>query len=518
MSRLLRYGQLFIVLALGLALAPSLHAQGPSSASAPPAARAQGPSCDFSDVPGAVWWGTDAEMTLGRLAAYLAPVYWFSPDEPLMNGAEGLEIRLPEALPFETAPDAPVVYYQFEEIITVAGFEGGGYTPNPSDKDASLIDLANVGVMRLSYFAYFTDEVGLGAHPHDVEATEYKLGVVRSDGEYIKRYDTKAQCGERNYIIVVTRVSAKAHGLIWYWNVIEIDEYSKFPMHLLVEEGKHGLATDKNSDGYFTPGYDVSQHINDAWGVRDVIAQGRLFSGGFQAWMVKVRRPEHRVFPPLPDDSPLRDDLARLQRSYTEGNAVYELRPFPKAELAADDKGLYHLMEDKEVHDWPHLDEKGDFGDFMSWVDAGAAVKSLSIALYADGDLGFSFVFPFFIVKNLEDPMTGGFIVWRMYLKDEDLRDFGWMLMYTPSASRWIDTYIAAGAEWDAEVVNGESNTDVDFVLETGIKFRVNMAHSPIKFVTLLTDFWGVRIGVKNKGFFDIDRLTYVLEVGAGAF
>ena len=29
---------------------------------------AQGARCDFSNVPGAVWWGTETEMTLGKLA------------------------------------------------------------------------------------------------------------------------------------------------------------------------------------------------------------------------------------------------------------------------------------------------------------------------------------------------------------------------------------------------------------------------------------------------------------------
>ena len=36
---------------------------------------------------------------------------------------------------------------------------------------------------------------------------------------------------------------------------------------------RHGLATDKNGDGVFTPGYDV----NDAWCVRDIIRTGMLY-------------------------------------------------------------------------------------------------------------------------------------------------------------------------------------------------------------------------------------------------
>ncbi len=155
---------------------------------------------------------------------------------------------------------------------------------------------------------------------------------------------------------------------------------------------------------------------------------------------------------------------------------------------------------------------------FVDWVDAGAVEKSLAIALYTDGQgAGVSWVFPFFILKNLEDPLTGGFLVWRMYLKDR-LRDFGWMLLYAPSASRWIDTYLAAGVEWDSQLVNGTRRRDADFVFETGLKFRANISGTPLKFLTLFTDFWGLRLGIKNTGFFDIERFTYVFEIGAGAF
>ena len=37
-------------------------------------------------------------------------------------------------------------------------------------------------------------------------------------------------------------------------------------------------------------------------------------------------------------------------------------------------------------------------------------------------------------------------------------------------------------------------------------------------FLTKVTDFWGMHFGVKNDGFFDIDRLRYVLEFGAGTW
>jgi hypothetical protein len=321
-------------------------------------------------------------------------------------------------------------------------------------------------------------------------------------------------------------VSGKAHGIEWFWNIVDVDDETKFPMYLLIEEGKHAVATDKNADGYFTPSYDVNVRINDAWGVRDIIRSGGLFAGGYQAWMTKVRRPEHRVMPPLPEDSPWYDRLQGRQDWYTGENATYSLRPFPTTEQAhewdqanPDQHHLAPFLADKQVPDWPERKESEGRDKLVEWVQEGVAKKSFAVNLYADGNLGLSWAFPFFIVKNLEIPMSGGYVMHRMYFTfSENSGDsFGWMAMYTNSASRWIDTYLSAGAEWQyAGTQSGERRTD--FVLETGLKFRAQIGHSPLKFLTFFTDFWGFRAGVKNYGFFDIDRLTYVLEIGAGSF
>jgi hypothetical protein len=475
-----------------------------------------GASCDFSVIPGVVYQGTERQISLAEIASYLAPVYWFSPDEPLLNDAEGADVMIPEALPFENAPNRPVVYYQFDNILVDETMEETALERDDRNRGNSMVDFEALGAFKLHFYAYFSQETGLGAHQHDIEAAEFKAVVIRSDGEFV-RENTDAECVELNYMLLVTRVSAKAHGIIWFWNVIDTDNETRFPMHLLVEEGKHGLATDKNSDGYYTPGYDVSRHINDAWGTRDVISQGTLVSGGYQAWMTKVRHPQHRALPPQPQGSIGR---ARLDRRgyYDIPYAEYELRPFPSQERAAGDPGLLHFMEDKEVPGWPEVRTGQSVEDVLDWVDEGSVVKSLAISLYTDGDLGFSFTFPFFIIKNLEPEISSGFVVWRLYLKDQGLRDFGIMAMYVPSASRWIDTYFAAGYEWYEEGPKGQSQKFDDFVLETGLKFRVQIGSSPIKFLTFLTDFWGFRVGIKNYGFTDIERLTYVLEFGAGAW
>lgn len=485
-------------------------------------------ACDFSQVPGVVWWGTDPEMTLQDLVSYAAPVFWFSPDEPSLGSKHGEDILIPEAFPFDSA-DGPVVYYQLKELLQRPGDDEATDPPafqlNEENKGASIIHLDRSVLLRLDYYTYFSEEAGLGAHQHDVEPAEFKIAVLRSDEEGGLDEYTHPGCTERHYVIVVTRVTGKAHGIEWFWNIVDVDGETKFPMTLLVEEGKHALATDKNADGYFTPSYDVNVRVNDAWGVRDIIRSGGLFAGGYQAWMTKVRHPRDRVLPPLPSDSPLREYMAERKKEYGVSNATYELRTLPLTSEATaydvEQGGGSHLedfLSDKEVPDWPTVEDITSYDQALDWVDSGALKRSLSIAFYSDGDAGISWVFPFFVVKNLDVSMSGGYLMHRMYLKDEDFRDFGWTALYTNSASRWIDPYFAAGAEWHTYAEGGVDVRRTDFVLETGVKFRAQIGRSPLRFLSVLTDFWGVRLGVKNYGFHDIDRLTYVVEIGAGSF
>ena len=475
--------------------------------------------CNYSNIPGIVWWGTETEMTVERIASLAAPIYWFSPDEPLLRGTEGRDIRMPSNLPFEDSASAPVVYYQLDEIVTLKG-NVGEFTLDPDDKGKSVIDFRNTGLLRMGYFAYYPSEAGLGAHQHDLEAAELKIGIMRTDGDVLPEI-TQASCEETNYVLVVTRVIGKAHGIEWYWNISEVDAETKMPFTLLVEEGKHAVGTDKNGDGYFTPSYDVNVRVNDAWGTRDVISSGAVLQGGYQSWMTKVRYPEYRIFPPLPEDSPLRESL-KLKRgaeNWETENAVYELRVLPPSDLGAYDEHLHRFMKSKEVVDWPEETEKSDLKGFLDWNQEGTLKNSLAVSLLYDGSLGVAWVFPFFIVKNFEVSLSGGFIVHRMYLKDDGFRDFGWQFMYTNSASRWFDTYFGAGVEWDAEPTTADPSvwkTETDFVLETGLKFRANV--EAIKWLSWATPFWGVRFGVKNYGFANIDKLTYVIEFGAGAF
>ena len=146
-------------------------------------------------------------------------------------------------------------------------------------------------------------------------------------------------------------------------------------------------------------------------------------------------------------------------------------------------------------------------------------IKSFAVNARYDNAWGVSLTFPLLIVKNVETPIIGGWMVNRIYLQGENFRDFGYNILITPSASRFMDPYFSAGVESNYKVDSlGTSSRKEDFVLETGLKFRANVIFSPLKFLSFLTDFWGLRIGIKNTGFPLIKNLGYTFELGAGVW
>lgn len=461
------------------------------------------PCCEYAPYDAFVWSSMDSVMTIEELAAYCGPILWFSPDEPLLEGIAAHDIRIPTAFPFETAPAAPVVYYRLRKILERSHGPGEAYVPDADDRGRSRLNLRQIAGIDLDYFFYYPSEEGFGGHQHDVESTEMKLAIWQRE-----------QCDDCPLSIIIAMVNCKAHGVLWYDNTLDVDEYTRFPMTVLVEEGKHAGCTDKNGDGYYTPGYDVNRRVNDAWGVRDVIRSGGLFAGSFQSWFAKVRNPSHRIFPPLPSDSPLRDRFTE-NGQYAADQVQYQLRPFPHPDLAKDDVKLLPFIADKGDPDWPEVASTSDFKNFYRWIEHESFLKSVSLSLRMDGRAGFSVVFPLFIFWHLPDPVAGGWIVNRVYLMDAKLRDFGWNVLYTTSASRWLDGYMAVGYERDEDDL---AQARRFWVLETGIKFRANIRHSPLAFLAKFTDFWGIRAGLQASGLLPVRRFTYVIEVGGGSF
>ena len=87
----------------------------------------------------------------------------------------------------------------------------------------TVVDFSQVAGVDLDFFFYYPSELGFGAHQHDVEAVYLKT--------FIKRCD---KCAEPHYGLVIERATAKAHGVLWYDNTLVVEEYTKFPLHLLL--------------------------------------------------------------------------------------------------------------------------------------------------------------------------------------------------------------------------------------------------------------------------------------------
>ena len=97
-------------------------------------------------------------MTVAELAAYVAPVFWFSPDELSRGRFRGPEIRVPEPFPFEPATDRPVVYYQLKEVVQGADAAAPIYQLQGEDRGKAVVDLATGRY----------DEIPVGVAPYAV--------------------------------------------------------------------------------------------------------------------------------------------------------------------------------------------------------------------------------------------------------------------------------------------------------------------------------------------------------------
>ena len=469
---------------------------------------------------GIIWKGNDEYISFKSLAEYAAPMLWFSPDEILLYD-ENEKKQLPNPFPFDDNETGPIVYYKFR---TVYGLNKLTSIKNPEslNPDLKVLDLTQVKAIDLDYMYYFLEEFGTTGHLHDIESVMLQIRVIET-----------VDCPEYKYAIVVTRVTGRAHGNQWYNNSFNVKQQTFFPLSILIEEGKHASCTDKNADGVYTPTFDVTERINDAWGVRDIITSGRLVTGRFQAWMAKTRTKSSIVFPPLPKNSIHYRKYEEKFGDYIEGSQ-YKLKPYPNyKELKEANKissNLDRFMRHKKPHIWPSFQKVSRSANVKQWIKEKKKYNSLSLAYRWDDAQQIGLAFPLFLLKNVEAPKTGGWIYNKLYFGDfgNVIRDanfdfeklLGHQITYSSSASNWIDAYFGLGYEiFDTGDNTGRPDYKTFFVSEAGIKFRVNIAKTPIRFLRYLgTDFWGIRLGWKNVGFSPFVESGFVIEIGAGVF
>jgi hypothetical protein len=454
---------------------------------------------------GVVWKSISPVVSIQELAAYCAPILWFSPDEPSLNkdfASHGVQI--PEAFPFDFQNNnTPVVYYKIPDIFTGLKNTIEPFNENPT-KGLSLINVTGIKVLYIEYYFYYEHEQGLGSHHHDIESVIMKLIV-----------DNEANDGF--YKIRIENVIGRAHGLYWYNNVHVVNRFTKFPISVFVEEGKHASCPDADGDGIYSPGWDVNIRINDAWGVRDIIRSGYLFTGGYQSWMARPRKPSTIVVPPLPSDSPYFTDFSNDARELTD-KKEYRLLPYPELTYKTDDKHLRKLIDSKKPQHWPHI-HKTIWQEKDIHVKEDGDKKPITVAYRWDSGRGVALYTPLLLFKNVSVPMTGGWFINKFYSErvdlfkgEEDATVFGHMIMHTSSASRWLDTFVGLGYEInDYNSLRKASNYRTEFAGEFGIKIRGSLK---TKFGS---HFLGIRLGLKTTGF-NPSKLGTLVEFGAGVW
>ena len=467
----------------------------------PSLAEAQTCSCPPSRDPASsgILYRSARAPTFDEIVNMLAPVLWFSPDEPLI--LEGVR-HFPSAHPCDEPADGPVVYYQVANVL----LRGSAKVTEPPPSDPRFFD--RVRLMSLVFFFYYPRDIGMGSHEHDIESAQFDVALLREpDG-----------CR----VIRLLLVKAAAHGQPWYANRLKPAPGTRYPITILVEEGKHASCTDRNSDGRYTPGYDINQFVNDGWGVRDVFGAGFLFTGNYDAYMTKNRPPETRLLPPAESPPPCVPPRLSSLRDPERSRGRYVLRPGSRLGQCAgmgtpsDSAFLHTMMVVNGLGNEVPMKQLGNDLERKVIETVGSTpqlVPGVSLR-WDEGEVGLSI-----IAFGID--LGEGWLVGRAGFA----RGISTELMFTRSASRWSDGYFSGGWEWieaEHKMIDGvEVETEPkrsESVWETGMKVRVGLPEGKIRWLFLNYRFAGARFGVRFNG---VDRLKnprFALEIGAGVW
>ena len=447
-------------------------------------------------VSGVVWKGEGPDLQLRDIVELLAPILWFSTDEPLITQYE--DALLPHAHPCDPIQEDGVVYYQVRKI-RLAGREE---VLLPVEENPDFFEKVNSFTLR--YFFYYREDIGLGSHFHDLELAEFEVFLEQTpDGCYQVRLQS---------------VTGFAHGVDWYSNQLVVEEDTRYPLTLFVEEGKHASCPDRNADGLYTPGYDVNKRVNDAWGVRDILRTGYLMGSGFKTSMFKTREYDHRVLPPETPHDFVKTGNSSMERS-AEHLGRYALRQADGIseceDMEPERERLIKMMRDHQFgSDYPPDQYNYDITNKLVEPLYGTNSLVPAISLRYDRTLGASFM-----LRGLD--LGEGYLVPKINLNAYDV---SLEALFTPSASSFFSWYLAGGIGYEKVRLRNDSgdlvrqdNATWNLVTEMGIKFRVRLK-GKWRIACLGYQFAGLRAGIRNSGFRDLDSLRYIIEIGAGVW
>ncbi len=442
---------------------------------------------------GIAWQGSEPAPDLPQLAKILAPALWFSADEPLL--LKRPDSPIPHAHPCDTPSGRPVVYYQAAAIV----LRGDERVIGTGETDPDFFDKVDHFVLR--YFFYYDEDFGLSPHPHDLEVVNMLVQLERTEDGCLR--------------VRATRLEGLAHGVNWYSHILRAERDMVFPVRVLVEEGKHASILDRNADGVYTPGYDANSRVNDAWGLRDVLGSSVLMGSRFSASMAKPREDAYQLMPP--EDFPVcgRQRSVPLAAS-SENLGRYELRPATlvaicRPEGPEPDLLLAMMRSHRFGAAWPAAQHESELARVLSDPNNFFNVIS-AVNLRLDSDQ---------LAASIQGP---GLEVPEVWLVPRFLvNEHGWGadMLVTPSASRWVDWYVAMGYESGLVRTHGGDDTPREpinsFATEFGLKFRVAVS-GKARWALFGYNFGGVRLGIRSNGFSRLQQPRVIVEIGAGVF
>ena len=542
----------------------------------------------------------DRPISLHEVAVRARPALWFSRDEPLIDLDGPLPREWPRRDGRDATPEDLVYYRitkiksasgdqalaqafqdgtapELRPYISSQGANPEAIAQVPLD-DAILRELKEV-VIR--YLFYYPNELGAHSHVHDLESVDLRIVIERAD----ERGDPRATDPRCQQIRVATLYGA-AHGLGLYTNVLDLDTVMRdrldeatlvvdatsrrtrvapgpggtatvpglvaatppdvverlnrtdpfWPLIVLVEEGKHASAPDRNGDGVFTPNYDVNKFPADAWGVRDTM-RSRQLSPIFRSDTFKRRIPEiavdqagrlrhaqtqdpwasqafgryvrydYRLRRPTEDREicgdplrPIADRVASMKEYAAE--QIRQLRSGHPDRLLAG-KGF---CDDALVHSRVNMIdvlERAGFGGayngFTHWWER------ISASARFDGGTGWAVTLP----VGIQVPGLGGWMVGRLSGPWPSVASRKSMdVVFMPSAARFTDWYAAAGLDYGYFESPSQIEQGKRFALETGVKFRFPLPD--------WGTFFGGRVGIRANGRSILENQRLVFEMGAG--
>lgn len=472
------------------------------------------------------------KLPLRELAERAAPILWFSPDEPLRPRK-----KIPEPLPGDKSAGAPVVYYRVSRIMDEVG---GNKKFKADTADEADLFLKGLNEVTIRYFFYYSEDKGLHGHVNDLESLALDISFTRMTAAAEKAEDEDDKVAY--YVAHLKTAVGAAHGVAWFNNELDIGEDERdvsLPLTVLVEQGKHATAPDRNADGVYSPGYDVNRRYEDAWGVRDLIGSGQLGGSKYEASMTKPRRPSGMLLPRVGMGR------AEMLKHYTGPHKSELMEARDAYELRTATPGLIEVVKKSEDGRKGDLEKRKEAGEeinvkkamgmnvvktmerdgfnrpgprnvrgesfFERVAKKGLGIErgeygsdALTMGLRYENGAGGVTVSP--PVGRYEVPFLGGYVLPKvniMFLGPR--KPLSVEALYAPSAARSFDWYVSAGPEWFRPL--GTREFDVRFVSEGGLRFRFDKKQH-----------FGARIGVRTNGFWQPREPRLIIEFGAGAF